>query len=198
MRKRDLAQTGGILALFLCIMFLCASAAEVEVLEVSPLSKRTIIFNAVEGDIIRGSLAITEGRPHDIDFWITDPHGNTIVNLGRVRYDVIFEFTAQSSGAFTFHFDNSFSSLSSKTITLSYSKSRPGTREYISVLIGVLFIIMVIIGLIAFLDLHGSKYTSKQKRATLKKRGNMSALRSPSIGRKYEKIYGLSRSNFNL
>lgn len=59
-------------------------------------------------DKFTSSLSISSGTSNDIDLWITDPLGNTIVNLGRISQGTTFEFTAQKSGVYTFHFDNSF------------------------------------------------------------------------------------------
>ena len=69
---------------------------------------------------LTGSLAISGGSGNDIDFWVTDPLGATILNLGRVHQGATFEFTSQKSGAYTFHFGNTFSLLSSKTVNLTY------------------------------------------------------------------------------
>ena len=69
--------------------------------------------------------------------------------IGRIGQGTTFEFTAQESGAYTFHFDNTFSLISSKTVTLSYDISRPSPLGIdMPTIIGVLLIgIGIIIGL---------------------------------------------------
>jgi len=141
-----------IIVLFLAIMILCVSASEVETLQIDPLTKRMLIFNLAEGDKFSGSLSISGGANNDIDFWITDPYGNTIVNLGRISQGTTFEFTTQKSGAYTFHFDNSFSLISSKTVSLSYdiqfaSPINPFLLTTIALIIIVVVLIILVVSL---------------------------------------------------
>jgi hypothetical protein len=141
-----------IIVLFLAIPILCVSASEVETLQIDPLTKRMLIFNLAEADKFSGSLSISGGANNDIDFWITDPNGNTIVNLGRISQGTTFEFTAQKSGAYTFHFDNSFSLISSKTVSLSYDiRSASPINPFLLIIIGIIIVVVVLIILVVLL-----------------------------------------------
>jgi len=100
-----------------------ANAAQVEVINVDPLTKKMLIANLNQGVRFSGSLSISGGANNDINFWITNPHGTVVVNLGRVNNGGLFDFTAQESGAYTLHFDNGFSWFSSKVVTLSFDTS---------------------------------------------------------------------------
>ena len=66
--------------LFLTIIVSCANASEVEIVTVEPSTKKMLIFNLDKGDKFSGSLSISGGANKDINFWITNPSGNTIVN----------------------------------------------------------------------------------------------------------------------
>ena len=146
MREKQLI-LGITTVLLLTIVISCANATKVRTVQVEPLTKRMLIFDLDKGDKISGSLSISGGANDDIDFWITNPDGNTIVNLGRISQGTSFEFTAQESGAYTFHFDNTFSWFSSKTVSLSYDISIPAPLDigWTLIIIGVLLIASVII-----------------------------------------------------
>jgi hypothetical protein len=135
---------------FLILSFSIVHASQVQTVQVSPLSEKTLVFNLDDGDKFTGSLSISGGSGNDIDFRITDPQGTTVLGLGRVSQGKTFEFTAQASGAYTLHFDNSFSLISSKAVTISYDISKPilgGGFDSNSLLIimGVIIIVIVIV-----------------------------------------------------
>jgi hypothetical protein len=79
------------------------------------------LTNVNSGYKITGSFQVTGGSGNDIKFWITDPEGNTILNLGTVSKGTSFDFTASKSGIYILHFDNSFSLISSKVVSLTYN-----------------------------------------------------------------------------
>jgi len=147
----------GVLTLFsLFITLLFIDATQVEVLTVDPLTTKTLTFNLSEGDIFSGSLAISGGANNDINFWITDPQGNTILNLGRISQGTSFEFTAKNSGAYTLHFDNSFSIFSAKQVSLSYDIKHSFINNFILLIILGIISICVIIAVL-MLILHRKK-----------------------------------------
>jgi len=148
MEKRQLV-LGMATVLLLTVIISCANATEVETVTVEPLTKRMLIFDLDKEYKFSGSLSISGGTNNDIDFWVTNPSGNTIVNLGRISQGTTFEITAQESGAYTFHFDNTFSLFSSKTVTLSYDISRPSPLGIaVFTILGLLLLgIGIIIGL---------------------------------------------------
>jgi hypothetical protein len=113
----------------------------------------TVSFNLDTGQQFTGSLAITGGSGNDINFYVTNPQGATILNDGRVSQGTPFQFTAQSSGAYTLHFDNSFSILSSKEVVLTYNVSLPTIAginfELFLTIIAVVFILVIVIVILA-------------------------------------------------
>jgi hypothetical protein len=153
-----------IVVLFFAIPILCVSATKVETLQIDPLTERMLIFNLSEGDKFSGSLSISGGANNDIDFWITDPNGNTIVNLGRISQGTTFEFTAQKSGAYTFHFGNSFSLFSSKTVSLSYDiQFALPINPLLLITIGLIIVGLVLIILVVLVLLYRRKTQQKMK-----------------------------------
>jgi len=153
-----------IVFLFLTIPILCVSAIKVETLQIDPLTGRMLIFNLSEGDKFSGSLSISGGANNDIDFWITDPNGNTIVNLGRISQGTTFEFTAQKSGAYTFHFDNGFSLFSSKTVSLSYDiQFASPINPFLLTTIGLIIVVVVLIILVVLLFYRKTQQKMKEK-----------------------------------
>lgn len=89
--------------------------------EVSPLSSETLDFNIPYGKIFSCSMSIVNDYEKSIDFWVTNPKGDIILNLGRVSQNPNrFEFMAFQDGVYTLHFDNSFSSQTTKNIDLMY------------------------------------------------------------------------------
>jgi hypothetical protein len=142
--KKAVLSLGAIMILLSVVVF-SVKASSVETIQVGALSEQMLIFNLKSGQKFTGSLAISGGSGNDIDFWITDPQGTTILNLGRVSQGKSFDFTAQASGAYTFHFSNDFSLLSSKTVNLTYDIGLPS-------IFGIDFgLFLIIVGIIVVL-----------------------------------------------
>ena len=90
-------------------------------IEVEPLSSETLTFNMTYGKIFQCSLSVFGDDENSINFWVTNPDGKIILNLGRVTQNPKrFEFFAFKDGEYTLHFDNSFSSLITKEVSLMY------------------------------------------------------------------------------
>lgn len=123
MKKKQLI-LGMTTVLLLTVLISYANATRVETVTVEPFDEEVLVFDLDKGDKFSGSLAISGGANDDIKFWITNPLGNIIVNQGRINQGTIFEFTAQEPGAYTLHFDNTFSWISEKTVSLSYDISK--------------------------------------------------------------------------
>lgn len=149
-------------------MFSFANAADVEVIHVDALSTKILVFTLKNGQRFSGSLAISGGGGNDIDFWITDPVGATIANLGRVSQGNSFEFTASKDGAYTLHFGNTFSLFSSKTVNLTYDIRAPlifGLDSY--VFMGIVLVALILVGtLVAIAYRQGRKATQKTIHST--------------------------------
>jgi ribosomal protein L40E len=122
--KRKFVLSVFIIAFFLILGFCVVTfASQVETSNVSPMSETTLTFNLQGGQTFSGSLSITGGTS--------------------------FSFTAESAGAYTLHFDNSFSLFSSKIVVTTYdvSLSKVGGVDLtlILVLVGVVIIALIAI-----------------------------------------------------
>ncbi len=116
-------------------------------IEVKSLSESSLAWTVRSGVRVSGSVLINGGSNNDIDFWITDPEGVEVIDFGRVSGRKSFQFTTSKSGAYTFHFSNTFSSLSSKTVTLV--RYDPPLHLNIddgpSLLLGILVVVLVVL-----------------------------------------------------
>jgi len=152
LKKKLILSLGVTVILFLVVAFSFVNASNVEVVQVDPFTTKMIIFNLTSGQKFTGSLAISGGS-NDIDFWVTDPQGTKILDLGRVTNGKTFEFTAQSSGAYTFHFGNTFSWFTSKTVNLTYDVGLPTVGgidfELLLIIIGVVAMLLIVIVILA-------------------------------------------------
>lgn len=139
--------------LFMIIGVSVAYATQTETVQVDAGYVKTLVFNLDDGDKFSGSLSISGGSGNDIDFSVTNPQGNTIVNLGRVSQGTTFQFTAQGSGAYTLKFDNGFSIFSSKTVSLSYDVQGeviPGLTTDSLMWIILIVVVIVVLALIIY------------------------------------------------
>jgi len=167
LRKGFILSLGTITILFLVIACSFVNASHVEVVQVDPLTTKMLIFNLNSGQKFTGSLAISGGSGNDIDFWVTDPQGTKVLDLGRVSQGKTFEFTAQSPGAYTFHFGNTFSWFTSKVVNLTYDVGllTVGGVDLglLLIIIGVVVILLIIIVALGVM-LYRRKSTAKTKR----------------------------------
>jgi hypothetical protein len=122
-------------------------------------------FNLDTGHKFSGSLSISGGAD-DIDFWVTNPVGAAILNLGRISHGASFEFTANNDGAYTLHFGNAWYWWSGKIVTLSYDITTPLMFGIDPFFIG---IAVVVVGLglafvlVFFAYKHGRETAQKNK-----------------------------------
>jgi hypothetical protein len=78
----------------------------------------TVSMNS--GDRLDYSFQVSSWRGTDeIAFSIRDPNGNSVVSLGRVG-GYSGSYTASSSGSYTMYFDNGFSIITEKDVSLNY------------------------------------------------------------------------------
>jgi len=75
-------------------------------------------------DQVSGKISIVDDSGDGINFYVTDPDGNVIVQHEKTTVEN-FRFTASKEGIYKLHFDNSFST-SRKTVTFNYD-----VRHYI-------------------------------------------------------------------
>ena len=164
MKNTFILSLGLMAILFLVIGFSFANASNVEVIQVDALTEKTLTFNLNSGQKFTGSLAISGGGGNDIDFWVTDPQGTKIVDLGRISQGKTFQFTAQASGAYALHFGNTFSWFTGKIVNLTYDVGLPtiGGMDLgtLLIIIGVVAILLIVIVALA-VALNRRKHTSK-------------------------------------
>ncbi len=92
-----------------------------ETIYVEPKGRESFTLNRTYGKIVWVRIWSINGTSDDsINIWVTNPNGDTILNLGRVtdgHRGIVreFEFSTWQDGVYTVYFDNSFSS-SPKTV----------------------------------------------------------------------------------
>jgi preprotein translocase subunit SecG len=151
--------------------FCLVNASQVSSINVDAGYSNTLTYNLDSGQRFSGSISISGGSGNDVNFWVTNPQGAKIVNSGRVSGGTSFDFTAQSSGAYTLHFDNAFSIFSSKSVQLTYDVTSPsggltgGSGLSLTLIIAVFaiaFILVLIIFVIA-LSRRGKASSNSQQ-----------------------------------
>jgi hypothetical protein len=119
----------------------------------------------LSGSIAQLSIALPSGTTFNgsisttgtIRFWLSDPNGAQIVNLGLVDKDTTFGFVAQLSGNYTLNFENDLPNSNPVQVTFSYTTNpdiSTGNNSTVTPLIYLLSpIIITIVGsvLIIFL-----------------------------------------------
>mgnify|MGYP001041145795 CR=1 FL=1 len=91
---------------------------------VSPLSEQTLSLELTAGDSPEGSVQVVTGGNLDIDFYVTDPYGNTVYSApGRLTGKRDFFFTAGYDGYYTLRFSNKFSVFTSKSVAVKYRRT---------------------------------------------------------------------------
>lgn len=117
-------------------------------------------MNLDQGDTVTGSISVSGGLGDAIDFWVTDPAGAQVLDFGRVSGGTEFSFSADRSGAYSLHFENGFSSTSSKTVTVTYTLEKrvapglgigPSDSSFIVFVVIVVVIVVVVAMAVAML-----------------------------------------------
>ena len=86
---------------------------------VDPFSAWVMVIDMNRGDVFEGYL-IVRGGNDDIKFYIKDPYGNKVLDAGWVYSGYDFHYIATSEGLHTAEFDNSWSWLTSKVVSVNY------------------------------------------------------------------------------
>lgn len=92
-----------------------------EIVTVDPgaVSSVTITLKALNR--VKGEIRVQGGLGNKIDFWITDPANDTIVNPARIREQRTFSFKASTSGNYSLNFGNTFTSSETKVVVTSFT-----------------------------------------------------------------------------
>ena len=116
--------------LFIMIFFLMVSlirtaeGVETKQFIVNAGSMQTFTLELEPGDTFRGSFSVSGGN-NDVNFWVSDPAGKMLYPQQGVVSGRDFPFTAERAGAYVITFDNSFSIITDKMVTLSYEIESP-------------------------------------------------------------------------
>ncbi|MCK4417919.1 MAG: emp24/gp25L/p24 family protein [Candidatus Latescibacteria bacterium] len=89
-------------------------------IDVPPGNCMTLTFHFDVNDEVEGYFSVRGGND-DIRFYIKDPFGKTIYASGIVTGRHDFSLTANTEGAYTLYFENSFSWVTPKRIYLTTS-----------------------------------------------------------------------------
>lgn len=122
-----------------------------ESFSVPPLTIRIFYFEMNKGETFVCKVSATGGSGNDIDVRLNDPLEKEILYFPRV-IDKTFSFQAKQTGNYTISFDNSFSILSAKRVSIDYSiESELETlvksiRSFplFSIILGLIFTIFII------------------------------------------------------
>lgn len=161
MRKKILASTIAIIVLF---SFVALAACTSQTFTVPGLQTTTTTLNFNKGDVVSGSVNVSGGLGNDINFYISDPNGNNVVNLSHVTQSS-FSFTVSSTGTYTVHFDNSIGLLQkSVTFTYNITPSVVGLPqdtfiEILSIVIVAIAVVVVIVLVLSRRGKHGPAVT---------------------------------------
>lgn len=150
--------------LFVAMIGYAKAVAVTETFTVPPFQAVVRTLGLSEGDKVSGFVAVSGGIDDDIDLCVTDPNGNTILRFDRATHKS-FSFTASTTGTYTLHFDNSFSIISSKSVTLSYTISKPTfglTPQRLFYLLISLIVIIIIPIIAAYVLKTGQPLTQPQ------------------------------------
>lgn len=104
-------------------MFVAVATADNASFTVQPQKEHVITLSLHGTDSVSGSFSVASNNETGINFYISDPQGKTILTYNNVLQRS-FTFTAESTGNYQLHFDNSLSSAYSKTVALNYNITR--------------------------------------------------------------------------
>jgi hypothetical protein len=133
--------------LIISLMAHSASAATTSNFTLSSSGVRLPIM-LPNGTAFNGSISTTG----TVRFWVSDPEGAQIVNLGLIDKDATFGFVAQQTGNYTFNFENdlppsiqvAFSYVTNPDISGGSSTGTPAVYLLIPVVITVVGCVLII------------------------------------------------------
>jgi hypothetical protein len=118
---------------------------------VEPLKEYTITLSLHETDTVSGSFSVVSNDQTGINFYITGPGGNTFLSYDNVLQKN-FSFTANSTGDYQLHFNNSVSSTYAKTVSLDYNSVRyimgMPEEQFLFVVIAVFAVVGIVVYLV--------------------------------------------------
>ncbi len=125
-----------------------------ETFTIPPFQEVVRTVGLSQGDTVSGNIAVSGGSGNDINFFVTDPNGNTVLRYDRST-QTSFSFTSSITGTYAMHFDNSFSIFSSKSVTLDYAVTKAifglAPEQFYLVVAVIVIVIVIAIIVIAVL-----------------------------------------------
>lgn len=89
-----------------------------------------LTYNLGNGTVVRTTLTISGGSGNDIRLYIKDSAENIVFDSGRVSRTYSYDFVSQKNDSYRVFFDNSFSIISTKTVSYSVIKAYYTTFSY--------------------------------------------------------------------
>jgi len=121
------------------------------VVDIPPGERWFYTLSVQRGDVVRIELSVSGGKG-DIYFSITDPYGYYVYGPLRVYNSLSYEFKATESGYYYLTFDNTFSLITTKHVSLNiYIKNQPDSGfGYAGIMLIVFGITMLATGLLMY------------------------------------------------
>ena len=163
MKKSETLTCAVLMALLIVPLAPSAFATTVPAFTVSSASQLQIVLPA--GTTFNGSISVGG----TLRFWVSDPNGAQIVNLGLIDRDATFSFITQQNGNYTLNFENDVPHSDPIQVSVSYTTNPDisGSGNSTEASLGYLFvsIIITVLGSILIIFLVHRK-TKKQRAAT--------------------------------
>jgi hypothetical protein len=104
-------------------MFVSSAVADNASFTIHPEKEHVITLSLHATDSVSGSFSVASNDETGINFCVVGPEGETILIYSNVLQRS-FIFIAESTNTYLLHFDNSLSSVCSKTVALNYTITR--------------------------------------------------------------------------
>jgi len=101
-------------------MFIVVAVADSANFTIQPQKDHTITLKLQETDSVSGSFSAVSNDDTGVTFYVNDPQNQIILRHSNVKQKS-FSFIAKAKGDYQLHFDNSVSSVYSKTVALNYN-----------------------------------------------------------------------------
>jgi len=147
MKKTKLLSFVAVVFLLLSsFMTLAAFATTVQTFTLPSFSATYLQYLLPQGTAFSGSISTTGS----VRFFVSDPNGSQIVNLGIVDKNATFSFHALQSGNYTLNFENELpNSIISVTFSYVANPAIPGTNSSTGISLGYLLTTIEVIAALA-------------------------------------------------
>ena len=149
--------------LIIPLMALSAFATTIPAFTVSSSSQLQIVLPA--GTTFNASISVTG----TLRFWVSDPNGAQIINLGLIDKLTAFGFVAQHSGNYTLNFENDVPHSDPIQVSFSYTTNPDisGSDNSTGISLGYLAISIIITVLGSILIIFLVQRKTKKQRAVI-------------------------------